>query len=297
MATGRIELVISETQPAFSKNTGFVFDWDDTLMLTNWCVARGLKFDAKGVPTGVTAEMIRECSRVASYVASVILLAKQFGSVMIVTNASKFWVETSCSILMPSIRDLILSLPIISAADIYEKTSPDTMAWKRFAFRKEVLQTAFGDSTLAMRTLVSIGDGEAERQASKSLLGFHAPCGSIVPQTIKFSPSSYPDNLIAQLDATANLIPMVIMESRHMDLVWNYFTFQEAPSGLMRHRCPSPPRLGEIDDDEPLRSNLSLQLVRSAKPKKTGRATTPYPRYETLSQEALFQQIKIEIHG
>ena len=59
MATGRIELVISETQPAFSKNTGFVFDWDDTLMLTNWCVARGLKFDAKGVPTGVTSEMIR----------------------------------------------------------------------------------------------------------------------------------------------------------------------------------------------------------------------------------------------
>ena len=293
MATGSIQLVISETQPAFSKNTGFVFDWDDTFMLTNWCVARGLKLDAKGVPTGVTAEMLRECSGVATYVASVILLAKQLGTVMIVTNASKVWVETSCSILMPSIRDLILSLPIISAADIYEKTSPDTIAWKRFAFRKEVLQTAFGDSPMAMRTLVSIGDGEAERQASKSLLGFHTPCGSIVPHTIKFSPSSYPDNLIAQLDATANLIPMVVMESRHMDLVWNYFAFKETPSGLMRHRSPSPPRASEIYDDKP----LSLQLPRSAKPKKTGRSTTPYPRYETLSQEALFQPIKIEIHG
>ena len=61
MATGRIEIVISETQAAFSKNIGFVFYWDDTLMLTNWCIARGLKFDAKGIPRGVTLEMIREC--------------------------------------------------------------------------------------------------------------------------------------------------------------------------------------------------------------------------------------------
>lgn len=293
MATGPIQLVISETQPAFSKNTGFVFDWDDTFMLTNWCVARGLKLDAKGVPTGVTAEMLKECSRVATYVASVILLAKQLGTVMIVTNASKVWVETSCSTFMPSIRDLILSLPIISAADIYEKTTPDTIAWKRFAFRKEVLQMAFGDSKLSMRTLVSVGDGEAERHASRSLLGFHAPCGPIIPQSIKFSPSSYPDNLISQLEAATKLIPLILMESRHMDLVWNYFAFQEAPSSVMCHRSPSPPKTSEIYDDKP----LSLRLPLLANPKKTGRSTSPYPCYETLSQEALFQQIKIEIHG
>jgi hypothetical protein len=189
---------------------------------------------------------------------------------------------------------MILSLPIISAADIYRKTSPDTIAWKRFAFRKEVLQTAFGDSPMAMRTLVSVGDGEAERRASRSLLGFHAPCGPITPQSIKFSPSSYPDNLIAQLDAATKLIPQILVKSRYMDLMWNYFAFQEAPSGLVRHRSPSPPKLGEIEDDKP----LSLQLPRSAKPKKTGRSTTPYPRYETLyQQDAQFQQIKIEIHG
>jgi len=64
--------------------------------------------------------------------------------------------------------------------------------------------------------------------------------------------------------------------------------------GLMRHRSPSPPKLGEIEDDKP----LSLQLPHSAKPKKVGRSTTPYPRYETLyQQEGQFQQIKIEIHG
>jgi len=294
MATGSIELVISESVPQFSKDTCVVLDWDDTLMLTNWCVARGLKLDAKGVPTGVTAEMLKECSRVASYVASVILLAKQFGTVMIVTNASRVWVETSCSTFMPSIRDMILSLPIISAADIYEKTTPDSMAWKRFAFRKQVLQTAFGDSPVAMRTLVSIGDGEAERHAARSLLGIETPYGQIIPKTIKFSPSSYPDNLIAQLDAATKLIPQILLESRYMDLVWNYFAFQETPSGLVRHRSPSPQKLSEIEHDKP----LSLQLPRSAKPKKSGRSTTPYPRYETLyQQEAQFQQIKIEIHG
>jgi len=294
MASGPIELVISESVPQFSKDTCLVLDWDDTLMLTNWCVARGLKLDANRQPIGLTAEMKKECSRVAPYVEKLVLLAKQLGSVMIVTNACKAWVEASCSIFMPSITHLILGLPIISAADIYEKTTPDSMAWKRFAFRKEVLQTAFGHSPMAMRTLISVGDGEAERHATRSLLGIHALYGTIIPQSIKFSPSSYPDNLIAQLDAATKLIPQILLESRYMDLVWNYFAFQEAPSGLVRHRLPSPPKLGEIEDDKP----LSLQLPRSAKPKKTGRSTTPYPRYETLyQQEAQFQQIKIEIHG
>jgi len=298
MASFPIEVVISETLPVFSRNTCLVIDWDDTLMLTNWCVARGAKLNSRGDTIGVTAEMLRECSRVAPYVEKLVLLAKQLGSVMIVTNASKAWVEASCSTFMPSIRHLIMGIPIISAADLYEKTTPDTMAWKRFAFRKQVLQTAFGDSPVAMRTMVSIGDGEAERHAARSLLGIETPYGQIIPKTIKFSPSSYPDNLIAQLEAVTKLIPLVLLKSSQMDLSWNYVAFEDVTMGLMRHRSPSPPKLGEIEDDKPLTSNLSLQLPRSAKPKKVGRSTTPYPRYETLyQQEGQFQQIKIEIHG
>jgi hypothetical protein len=124
---------------------------------------------------------------------------------------------------MPSIRNLVLSLPIISAADLYRYFSKDPISWKRMAFRRDLLDRAFGGMPRAARVVISIGDGYAEQQASRNLMmiGSYSQVGLLSVRSLKIVESSSPAILIRQLDEICQILPSLATQSGDFDLQWN----------------------------------------------------------------------------
>jgi len=215
MGTPAIDCELS----TFSANTLFILDWDDTLLPSSWLHQNGISMNPSSMDMGAKQHHTEVCETVAPHVADLITRAKEFGQVMIVTNATKSWVEHGCALFMPSILTLILSLPIISAADLYEYTSSNPMAWKRIAFQNDVLYLAFCGQPITTRTVISIGDGEPERQAVHTLAS--SPYGSIVAKSLKFRDKPSPVMLVEELKATLKVIPFFVASLERLNLMWN----------------------------------------------------------------------------
>jgi hypothetical protein len=200
-----------------------VLDWDDTLIPSTWLKGQGLSGAALAEKFGITKEMVDACEEVAVHVQRVIQKAQEYGKVFIITNGTHGWVENSCGLFMPSIRNLILSLPIISAADLYRYFSKDPISWKRMAFRRDLLDRAFGGMPRASRVIISIGDGYAEQQASRNLMmiGSYSQVGLLSVRSLKIVESSSPTVLIRQLDEICQILPSLATQSGDFDLQWN----------------------------------------------------------------------------
>jgi hypothetical protein len=213
----------SEHTATYSDSTVTVLDWDDTLMPSTWLKDQGLSSAALADKFGITKEMVDACEEVAVHVQRVIQKAQEYGKVFIITNGTHGWVEKSCELFMPSIRNLVLSLPIISAADLYRYFSKDPISWKRMAFRRDLLDRAFGGMPRAARVVISIGDGYAEQQASRNLMmiGSYSQVGLLSVRSLKIVESSSPAVLIRQLDEICQVLPSLATQSGDFDLQWN----------------------------------------------------------------------------
>lgn len=213
----------SEHTATYSDSTVTVLDWDDTLIPSTWLKEQGLTGAALADKFGITKEMVDACEEVAPHVQRVIQKAQEYGKVFIVTNGTHGWVEKSCELFMPSIRNLVLSLPIISAADLYRYFSKDPISWKRMTFRRDLLDRAFGGMPRAARVVISIGDGYAEQQASRNLMtiGSYSQVGLLSVRSLKIVESSSPAVLIRQLDEICQVLPSLVTQSGDFDLQWN----------------------------------------------------------------------------
>ena len=210
---------ILASSPEFSPDRVTVFDWDDTL-----CPSTALKsmgFNIEMPYYGITKEITEMCDTVAPHTAALILRAKEYGKVVIVTNATKDWVEMCVEQLMPSIRDVVLKVPIISAANLYGYTYYNKpMIWKNLTFKTALIETAFGSSRnpSTKRTVLSIGDGEAEREALHNL---RYSFGNMVTKSLKFKEQPSPVVLIQQLQQTLEAIDMLMTHPGNLDLMWS----------------------------------------------------------------------------
>jgi hypothetical protein len=213
----------SEHTATYSDSTVTVLDWDDTLIPSTWLKEQGLTGAALLDKFGITKEMVDACEEVAPYVQRVIQKAQEYGKVFIITNGTRGWVENSCELFMPSIRNLVLSLPIISAADLYSYFSKSPISWKRMAFRRDLLDRAFGGMPRASRIVISIGDGCAEQEASRNLMmiGSYSQVGLLSVRSLKIVESSSPAVLIRQLDEICQVLPSLVTQSGDFDLQWN----------------------------------------------------------------------------
>ena len=198
----------------FSEDRVFVFDFDDTLIPSSWLNTKGFKMSKQLY--GITGEMLDGCGKVAQHTADLINAAKMYGKVVIVTNATHDWVVFSSKTFMPTISDLILSLPIFSAADLYESRSTSPTVWKKLTFQNEVLKTAFPVQP-ALRTVISIGDSEAERQAVKYIQSLADP-ETMLTKSVKFKDRPTPESLIQELIVTLDGLHMVATTPESLDL-------------------------------------------------------------------------------
>ncbi|CAK9085658.1 Hypothetical protein SCF082_LOCUS40563 [Durusdinium trenchii] len=135
------------------EETLIIFDWDDTFMPFSWVIEEGLQVEGD--------EQLDELCRLAT---RTLALASELGTVLLVTNAERGWVEQSCQRFMPHLYPALAKVQVLSARTQFETplvSSP--FEWKQRAFAFEIGRV-FGDLS-RRRNILSFGDSGHEREA------------------------------------------------------------------------------------------------------------------------------------
>ncbi len=89
-----------------------------------------------------------------------------YGQVFIITNAADGWIEYSTKKYMPSVKEPLKSVRIISARTTFEHKFPgDSHEWKMQAFLQTLKELELG----AITNLVALGDSNIEMDAAQHL--------------------------------------------------------------------------------------------------------------------------------
>jgi hypothetical protein len=147
------------------------FDWDDTLCPSSWMKMNNVKEDFI-----MPQHLKDEFAALAPQVIRVLTLAKTIGEVVIVTNATSWWIPKIISICFPQIAEIMSSIRIISARDRYHHKYPfQNETWKKLVFIEEI-------NGYNLTKVISIGDSDDEKNGIKKAVGFF----SIICKTVKF---------------------------------------------------------------------------------------------------------------
>jgi len=141
--------------------TILIFDWDDTMLPSTWVHNEGLRLDAD---VELSDWQRSQLSEVATAAAETLRLAKQLGTVVLVTNAEQGWIELSCQKFLPTLYPLLEDVKVLSARTSYETiavTSP--LDWKVRAFEREI-HRIYGPF-YGQKNVLSLGDSVHEREA------------------------------------------------------------------------------------------------------------------------------------
>eukprot|EP00931_Biecheleriopsis_adriatica_P074672 TRINITY_DN4867_c1_g1_i1.p1 TRINITY_DN4867_c1_g1~~TRINITY_DN4867_c1_g1_i1.p1 ORF type:complete len:254 (-),score=66.07 TRINITY_DN4867_c1_g1_i1:116-877(-) len=151
------------------EETLLIFDWDDTVMPSSWVLDEGLRVDDAATLTEKQQEHLSELARLA---ARTLRMASRLGTVLLVTNAERGWVELSCKKFMPSLLPSLATVKTLSARTEYESADvPSPFEWKLKAFNNEISRVFDIDpdskdtSQPRRKNILSFGDSGHEREA------------------------------------------------------------------------------------------------------------------------------------
>jgi len=166
------------------EETFFIFDWDDTVLPSSWVQRQGLRLDAG---SKVTTEQREQLAAVAEVAAKTLRAARQHGTVILVTNAERGWIELSCRKFMPTLAPMLESIRMVSARTTYECAGcKSPLDWKLRAFDAEIMKFFGSDVALdasKRKNVLSLGDSVHEREA---LLRAAAVLPNCHPKSLKF---------------------------------------------------------------------------------------------------------------
>ncbi len=190
----KFQLLGSKTKRDY--NSIIFFDWDDTLFCSSYLTKK--KLLNRQSMENLGPRFIEKLKKVEKTVVNIIKLSITHGDTYIITNATKYWVEYSCSLIYPNVLDLLSKVCVISARDNYEKKYPnDPKKWKLQTF----IDLANTYDKNVVTNIISIGDSECEAEAGLEL-------GNIFRESyikiIKFKEDPKPDQLIKELSLVEN---------------------------------------------------------------------------------------------
>mmetsp|Transcript_1949 Transcript_1949/g.4293 ORF Transcript_1949/g.4293 Transcript_1949/m.4293 type:complete len:271 (-) Transcript_1949:150-962(-) len=144
-------------------NTLLILDWDDTMLPTRWLENQGLSLDVNSKPT---EEQLEQLQTMAEHARQTLKEAKAHGTVVLVTNAERGWVELSCQRFMPSLWPSLRGVRVLSARSTFEQQGvAEPSEWKYLAFQSEIGAFCGPLSRARCTNLISIGDSPHERSA------------------------------------------------------------------------------------------------------------------------------------
>jgi len=155
-----------DASPFEMEETIFIFDWDDTVLPSSWVQQQGLRLDDESKLSDAQRQQLSE---VAVLAAETFRIAKQCGTVVLVTNAERGWIELSCQKFLPTLCPALESIKLLSARTTYETPAMSSpLDWKLCAFESEIRRVFGADVVLEperRKNILSLGDSMNEREA------------------------------------------------------------------------------------------------------------------------------------
>lgn len=190
-----------------------IIDWDDSLFPTSWVTNK--KLDLKTKQAHHTHSII--FSELDNVVYNLLKTIGEHGKILIVTNASLTWFNTSLKIL-PNVSTFIKkNVPVFSARDIYSSKYPnDQLKWKKLLYIK-LLQPMAQQGNI--KNIVSIGDGPSEFYALINL-AFKNSNNGIYFKSMRLLTTPNFKLLLDQLHVINSNASKIMKMERHLDLVF-----------------------------------------------------------------------------
>ena len=174
-------------------NNLFIFDWDDTLLPTNFLNKEEI-INNEDIPD----EYIELFSILEKSVVNILSLCLKKGDVYIITNSSIGWVQFSAEKYYPKLKSIINKINIISARKEYEDKYPgEAKLWKKKAFLSLKNKINLNLPT----NIICVGDSIFELEAGKKLA---SKINNSFIKTIKLKQNPCPEDLVRQLDLIVN---------------------------------------------------------------------------------------------
>lgn len=211
---------ISQEEPLptrfLKEETFLIFDWDDTILPSTWVQHQGLRLDEGSEVSEWQHEQLAEVAVVAI---ETLRIAKQFGTVVLVTNAERGWIELSCQKFMPSLYSSLDGLRVLSARTTYESDScPSPLDWKLKGFEAEI-RRFYGPAAVndgeRRKNVLSLGDSAHEREA---LLRCCAPLPNCRSKSLKFVERPDLAQLCKQHSLVSNCFDRIVHHDGNLDL-------------------------------------------------------------------------------
>ena len=170
-------------------NCIIIFDWDDTLLPTSFLTKGGNFYEEMQLSPTEQKKMLELQDLVVELLNETI----ERGTVYIITNAGKGWVEYSAERFYPKIIPILEKIKIISARGKYENAYPgNSRQWKIEAFL--LLQNTVDIKLVT--NIICLGDSLFEMEAGRILASRFTEA---FIKTIKFREAPKLDELIKQL--------------------------------------------------------------------------------------------------
>lgn len=117
---------------ASNVDTIFFVDWDDTLFASSWLA----KTNFTSSKSDMTPDEDDLLAQLETAVHKALTSLLRLGRVVILSSASREWIDKTMNIFFPSLRAVTRHAEIVSARDLFSRKFPDQpTAWKFHAMR------------------------------------------------------------------------------------------------------------------------------------------------------------------
>lgn len=195
-----------------SEETILIFDWDDTVLPSSWVHEQGLRLDGDSTVSDAQQE---ELSKLAALAGETLRLAKQLGTVVLVTNAERGWIELSCQKFLPALYPSLETVKLLSARSEYETpTVSNPFDWKLKAFTSEIDRVFHADAN-RRKNILSLGDSHHEREA---LISATAQLPNCRTKSLKFVERPRIEQLCKEHTLVASCFRRIVHHDGNLDL-------------------------------------------------------------------------------
>ena len=184
-------------------NTVLIFDWDDTLLPINWLHTKGVR---QGQSINISEDIAVELEILDEMCFRVLKQAQNLGKVVIVTNSTNGWVETSSTIFLPKVHEFLAKIEVISAPENFPHLSIKDC-------KVEVFKQLIKDNIL---NVLSFGDSFNDRD---SLFLAIEDNPSIYSKSFKFLRTPNINELKNQIQILINKLEELCKISTNLDMV------------------------------------------------------------------------------
>lgn len=215
--------------------TIIIFDWDDTLCPSTWMRDQNRGQDQRSRYSKRNSEQTKQQLKTLSdQVIRLLQLARIFGRVVMVTNARRPWVHTSCANLLPDVHAQLKNVPIFYAMEHVVETDRTVQGQELADYltrtKASAMKSAVGEyysryPGQSWKNIISLGDAFFEHDAIRQVTADHQASQpkKIRTKTIKLLEGPTIDGLIIQLSIVESWLKKVVEADLDVDIDFSLY--------------------------------------------------------------------------